>query len=377
MDKRYLFTPGPTPVPPQVLAAMGEPVVHHRSPDFRPIYERCLARLREVCRTESDVLLFTASGTGAFESAVVNLVSPGEPHLVVSAGSFGERWVAMTSAYGADVDQLRYEWGETPDPEDVRARLAAREAKAVWIVQSETSTGVVADVQAIAAVAKEAGALVVVDAVSSLGAVPCETDAWGLDVVVSGSQKALMTPPGLGLAAVSDAALAATGSTPRFYFDWQRTRDAQRKLDAPFTPPVSLVTALDVALGMLLEEGLEAVFERHVRLGRAARAGAKAMGLELFSPDEDRSAVVTAVLSPDAAEVISGVRNRFGITLAGGQGDLKGKIFRIGHIGWFDVFDITTALAAIEIMLAELGADIERGVAVTAALDAYEHSSVA
>ena len=377
MEKRYLFTPGPTPVPPQVLAAMGEPVVHHRSPDFRPIYERCLARLREVCRTESDVLLFTASGTGAFESAVVNLVSPGEPHLVVSSGSFGERWIAMTSAYGADVDELRYAWGETPDPEDVRARLAAREAKAVWIVQSETSTGVVADVQAIAAVAKEAGALVVVDAVSSLGAVPCETDAWGLDVVVSGSQKALMTPPGLGLAAVSDAALAATGSTARFYFDWKRTRDAQRKLDAPFTPPVSLVTALDVALGMLLDEGLEAVFERHVRLGRAARAGAKAMGLELFSPDEDRSAVVTAVLSPDAAEVISGVRNRFGITLAGGQGGLKGKIFRIGHIGWFDVFDITTALAAIEIVLAELGADIERGVAVTAALEAYEHSSVA
>jgi aspartate aminotransferase-like enzyme len=377
MDKRYLFTPGPTPVPPQVLAAMGEPVVHHRSPDFRPIYERCLARLRDVCRTESDVLLFTASGTGAFESAVVNLVSPGEPHLVVSAGSFGERWVSMTSAYGADVDELRYAWGETPDPEDVRARLAAREAKAVWIVQSETSTGVVADVQAIAAVAKEAGALVVVDAVSSLGAVPCETDAWGLDVVVSGSQKALMTPPGLGLAAVSDAALSATGSTPRFYFDWKRTRDAQRKLDAPFTPAVSLVTALDVALGMLLDEGLESVFERHVRLGRAARAGAKAMGLELFSPDDDRSAVVTAVLAPDASEVISGVRNRFGITLAGGQGDLKGKIFRIGHIGWFDVFDITTALAAIEIVLAELGADIERGVAVTAALDAYEHSSVA
>jgi aspartate aminotransferase-like enzyme len=377
MDKRYLFTPGPTPVPPQVLAAMGEPVVHHRSPDFRPIYERCLARLRDVCRTESDVLLFTASGTGAFESAVVNLVSPGEPHLVVSAGSFGERWVSMTSAYGADVDELRYAWGETPDPEDVRARLAAREAKAVWIVQSETSTGVVADVQAIAAVAREAGALVVVDAVSSLGAVPCETDAWGLDVVVSGSQKALMTPPGLGLAAVSDAALSATGSTPRFYFDWKRTRDAQRKLDAPFTPAVSLVTALDVALGMLLDEGLESVFERHVRLGRAARAGAKAMGLELFSPDDDRSAVVTAVLAPDASEVISGVRNRFGITLAGGQGDLKGKIFRIGHIGWFDVFDITTALAAIEIVLAELGADIERGVAVTAALDAYEHSSVA
>jgi aspartate aminotransferase-like enzyme len=375
--KRYLFTPGPTPVPPEVLAAMGAPVVHHRSPDFRPVYERCLARLREVCRTESDVLLFTASGTGAFESAVVNLVSPGEPHLVVSAGSFGDRWISMTSAYGADVDRLEYAWGETPDPDDVRARLAEREAKAVWIVQSETSTGVVADVQAIAAAAKDAGALVVVDAVSSLGAVPCEADAWGLDVVVSGSQKALMTPPGLGLAAVSEAAMAARGTTPRFYFDWERTRKAQRALDAPFTPPVSLVAALDVALGLLLDEGLEAAFERHVRLGRAARAGVKAMGFELFSPDEDRSAVVTAVRSTEAGEIISGVRNRFGMTLAGGQGDLKGTIFRIGHIGWFDVFDITTALAAIEIVAADLGVDVERGVAVTAALEAYEHSVVA
>ncbi|HEY2072266.1 MAG TPA: alanine--glyoxylate aminotransferase family protein [Gaiellaceae bacterium] len=375
--KKYLFTPGPTPVPPEVLTAMGQPVVHHRSPDFRPIYERCLARLREVCRTESDVLLFTSSGTGAFESAVVNLVTPGERHLVVSAGSFGERWVAMTSAYGAEVDRLEYAWGETPDPDDVRARLAEREAKAVWVVQSETSTGVVADVQAIAAAAKDAGALVVVDAVSSLGAVPCETDAWGLDVVVSGSQKALMTPPGLGLAAVSEAALAARGSTPRFYFDWEKTRKAQRALDAPFTPPVSLVAALDVALGLLLDEGLEAAFERHVRLGRAARAGIKAMGLELFSPDEDRSAVVTAVRFDESAAIISGVRDRFGMTLAGGQGDLKGKIFRIGHIGWFDVFDITTALAAIEIVAADIGADVERGVAVTAALEAYEHSSVA
>src|SRR5437868_10430334 len=378
--KRYLFTPGPTPVPPEVLAAMGAPVVHHRSPDFRPIYERCLTRLRDVCRTQSDVLLFTASGTGAFESAVVNLVTPGDPHLVVSAGSFGERWAAMTKAYGAGIDQLQYAWGETPDADDVRARLAAREAKAVWVVQSETSTGVVADVQAIAEAAKAAGALVVVDAVSSLGAVPCETDAWGLDVVVSGSQEALMTPPGLGLAAVSDTAFERRGANARFYFDWERTRTAQRKLDAPFTPPVSLVAALDVALGLLLDEGLENAFERHVRLGRAARAGAKAMGLELFSPDDDRTAVVTAVRSPDgidAGEIISAVRNRFGMTLANGQADLKGKIFRIGHIGWFDVFDITSALAAVEIVLAELGADIERGAAVTAALEAYEHSSVA
>ena len=377
--KKYLFTPGPTPVPPQVLAALAEPIVHHRSPDFRPIYESCLTRLREVCRTERDVLLFTASGTGAFESAVANLVSPGEPHLVVSAGNFGERWADMVGGYGAEVDHLRYEWGETPDPEDVRARLREREAKAVWIVHSETSTGVVSDIQALAAAAKEAGSLVVVDAVSSLGAVRCETDAWGLDVVVSGSQKALMTPPGLGLCAVSEAALAATGSSPRFYFDWERTRKAQAKLDAAFTPSVPLVAALDVALGLLLEEGLEAALDRHIRLGRACRAGAKAMGLELFSPDEDRSAVVTAVRVPEGIssdDVVKGLRERFGMTIANGQGSLKGKIFRLGHIGWFDLFDITTQLAAVELLLADLGAEIERGVGVTAALEAYEHAPV-
>jgi len=372
--KRYLFTPGPTPVPPEVLAAVGAPVVHHRSPEFLPIYERVLTRLGDVYRTESDVLLFGASGTGAFESAVANLVSPGEPYLVVSAGSFGERWVAMTTAYGADVDVLRYPWGETPDADDLRARLREREAKAVFVVHSETSTGVVADVRALAASAKEAGALVVVDAVSSLGAVPCETDAWDLDVVVSGSQKALMSPPGLGFAAVSEAALAATGSAPRFYFDCERTRKAQEKLDAPVTLPVSLVAGLDVALGLLLDEGLEASFDRHVRLGRAARAGVKALGLELFSPDEDRSAVVTAVRAPsgvDSGDVIRGVRDRFGITIANGQGELKGRIFRLGHIGWFDVFDITTQIAAVELVLADLGADVERGVAVTAALEAF------
>jgi aspartate aminotransferase-like enzyme len=378
--KQYLLTPGPTPVPPQVLAALAEPIVHHRSPDFTPIYRSCLERLQAVCRTEQEVLLFAASGTGAFESAVQNLVSHGEPHLVVSAGNFGERWASLTTAYGADVDHLRYGWGEIPDADDVRARLREREAKAVWLVQSETSTGVVADIQALAAVAKEAGALVVVDAVSSLGAVPCETDAWGLDVVVSGSQKALMTPPGLGTVAVSEAAYAATGSTPRFYFDWQRTRKAQQKHDAAFTPPVSLVAGLNVALGLLLEEGLEHAFERHVRLGRAARAGVKALGLELFSPDDDTSAVVTAIKAPegvDASDVVKALRDKHGITVAPGQGDYKAKIFRLGHIGWFDVFDITTALAATELVLAELGADVERGVAVTAALEAYEHTQVA
>jgi serine---pyruvate transaminase len=373
VEKRYLFTPGPTPVPPQVLAALAEPVLHHRGPDFRAVYSRCLERLKAVCRTEREVLLFTASGTGLMESAVANLVSHGDRVLVVSAGYFGERWSALARAYGAEVDELAYAWGESPSADDLAARLDGHAV--VFLTHSETSTGVVADLQALAAAVKDAGALVAVDAVSSLGAVPLETDAWGLDVVVSGSQKALMTPPGLALVAVSEKAWAARGTSPRFYFDWERTRSAQEQLDAAFTPATSLVVALDVALGLLLDEGVESAFERHVRLGRACRAGIRAMGLELFSPDDDSASVVTAVRAPagiDSGELVLTLRDRFGVTLAPGQGPLKGKVFRIGHIGWFDVFDITTALAAVELALAEAGAEIERGVAVTAALDAFE-----
>jgi aspartate aminotransferase-like enzyme len=375
------MTPGPTPVPPQVLAAIAEPVVHHRGPDFRPVYERCLARLREVFRTENEVLLFTASGTGAMESAVANLCSPGDRVVVVSAGYFGERWATLARAYGCAVEEVRYAWGEIPSADDLAARLAELGgAHAVLVTHSETSTGVVTDVQSLTAAAKEAGALVAVDAVSALGALPLETDAWGIDAVSSGSQKALMTPPGLAMTSVSEAGWEAArrSRSPRLYFDWETTRKAQARLDAPFTPAVSLVAGLDVALGLLLEEGLEAAFERHVRLGRACREGAKAMGLELFSPDDDRSSVVTAIRAPDgvdSSELVLTLRDRFGITLAPGQGELKGKIFRIGHIGYFDVFDIATALAGIELALAEAGAGIERGVAVTRALETYENAA--
>jgi aspartate aminotransferase-like enzyme len=381
-EKRYLMTPGPTPVPPEVLAALAQPVIHHRSPDFKRAYAECLERLKLVCRTENDVLLFTSSGTGAFESAVANLVGPGDRALVVSAGNFGERWATMCEAYRADLVHLRYAWGETPIPDDLRARLdKTGGAKAVFLTHSETSTGVVADVQALAAVAKEFGALVVVDAVSSLGAMPVETDAWAIDALVSGSQKALMTPPGLAFVGVSEAALAAArgGGSSRYVFDWERTRAGQSKLDAPTTLAVSLVLALNVALGMILGEGLDAAFDRHVRLGRACREGVKAMGLELFSPDEDRSAVVTAVRVPegvDCAQLLLDLRDRMGVQLIGGQGELAGKIFRIGHIGWFDIFDVTTALAAVELGLAEAGADIERGAGVSRALEVYEHTKV-
>jgi len=379
--KRYLFTPGPTPVPPEVLAALGEPVLHHRAPDFRAVYERVLGRLKEVHRTSNDVLLFTCSGTGAFESAVVNLCSPGERVLIVSAGNFGERWIGLVRGFGCEVEALRYEWGETPAADDLARRLGEIEPVSVVIlVHCDTSTGVVSDLQPLAAAAKEAGALVVVDAVSSLGAVPLEPDEWGLDVVVSGSQKALMTPPGLATVAVSEEAWQQVerARLPRYYFDWTRTRKAQATLDAAFTPAVSLVVALDVALGLILDAGLENAFERHARLGRACRAGIKAMGLELFSPDEDRSAVVTAARMPaglESSRLTRLLRDRHGVTIAGGQGPIKDEIFRIGHIGWFDEFDIATALSAVELGLAELGAPIERGVAATRALEVYSEGA--
>ncbi len=377
--KRHLLTPGPTPVPPSVVAAMSAPIVHHRTREYRTVLGRVLERLADVYRTAGDVLLFTSSGTGGMESAVANVCSPGDRVLVVSAGNFGERWVALAETYGLDARILRYEWGETPVPGDVGAALADLDgAKAVFLTQSETSTGVVADVREIAARVGPSGALIVVDAISSLGAVPLETDAWGLDVVVAGSQKALMTPPGLASVAVSRRALdaASTSRSPRFYLDWARAVAAQREEPPvnPFTPAISLVLGLDAALSLLLEEGLEVAFDRHVRLGRACRAGVKAMGLELFSPDDDRSAVVTAIRMPpdiDAKDVIGALAERHGVTLEGGRGPLAGKIVRIGHIGYVDVFDVTAALTALELVLAEMGAEIERGVAAAVALETF------
>jgi aspartate aminotransferase-like enzyme len=373
MQKRYLFTPGPTPVPPEVLAAGAEPMVHHRGLDFREVYERTLVRLQGVFRTESPVLLFSASGTGAMDSAVSNLTRAGDRVAVVVAGAFGERWTKICAQYGLDVQRIDYEWGEVPEPAEIGAAVAENGAEIVFCTQSETSTGVVSDIQAIKAAVGDA--VLAVDAVSSLGAVPLETDAWGVDVVLSGSQKALMCPPGLAMASVAGHLWDRLPPARSFYFDWRQTKKAQEAFDAAFTPAVSLIRSLDVALGMILDDGLDAAFERHVRLGRAARAGVKAMGLELFSPDDDTSAVVTAVRTPEGIEapvLLRHLRERHGVTLAPGQGALKPTVFRIGHIGWFDVFDIAAALAAIELSLTELGADIERGVAVTRAFEAYE-----
>ncbi|MCZ7587934.1 MAG: alanine--glyoxylate aminotransferase family protein [Gaiella sp.] len=371
-----LLTPGPTPVPPDVLRRLAEPVLHHRSPDFAEVFVLAQERLRRVFRTENEVLVFTSSGTGAFESAIVNLLSPGERVVAVSQGEFGERWQAMARAFACEVVPLAYPWGEAPRPQHLRDALAESGAQTAIVVHSETSTGVVCDLEPLLAVCREAGALSVVDAVSSLGAVPLETDVWGADVVVTGSQKALMTPPGLAFAAVSDHAWERSESAtlPRFYFDWARHRRAQSKRSTPFTPPTSTVVALVEALGIVLEDGLEAAFARHRALGRACRAGIKAIGLELYSPDDDSAAVLTGALTPegvDAIELRLALRDRHGITVAGGHGELVSRLFRIGHIGHVTIDDLAEALTAVEVELREAGAVVEVGHAVAAAFEAF------
>lgn len=381
-QKRYLFTPGPTSVPPEVLAALAEPVLHHRSPDFKQLFAGTRERLRQVFRTSSEVLVLPASGTGAFESALVNLLSPGDRVLAVSHGNFGERWRDMARTFGADVHELAYPWGASPQAADVARALEESRAEVVFLVHSETSTGVVAELPPLLCACEEAGAVSVVDAISSLGAVPLETDLWGADVVVAASQKALMTPPGLGFVSVSERAWERSrGATmPRFYWDWARALQQQQQNTTPFTPPTSTIVALDAALRAILHEGLEHVFARHAALGRACRAGALAMGLELYSPDDDSAAVLTALLTPvgiDAVALRLALRDRHGITVAGGHGAVADRLFRIGHIGFADLFDITTALAAVELELVRMGAQVRRGAAVAAALEAYDSTAVA
>ena len=371
-----LLTPGPTSVPPEVLRALAEPVLHHRSPDFAEVFALAQERLREVFRTQNEVLVLTSSGTGAFESAVVNLLSPAERVLAVSQGEFGERWQALGRAFGCDVVPLTYSWGEAPAPGDLRDALAKSRATTVFLVHSETSTGVVCDLEPLLAVCRQAGALSVVDAVSSLGAVPLETDAWGADAVVTGSQKALMTPPGLAFVAVSDRAWerAESATLPRFYWDWARQRRAQAKGSTPSTPATSLVVALVEALGIVLRDGLETAFARHRALGRACRAGIKTIGLELYSPDDDSAAVLTGALTPEGIDAVAlrlALRDRHGITIAGGHGDLVSRLFRIGHIGHVTIDDLAEALTAIEVELAASGGEVEAGRAAPAAFDAF------
>lgn len=383
--KPYLMTPGPTPIPPAVSQVMAEPIVFHRAPAFVPIYARCLENLKTVFDTKNEVLCFAASGSGAMDSAFANLVHPGDKVLVTSAGKFGERWKDLAEAYEADFTYLDVEWGTQISSDTVDELLAANpEIGVVFTTFSETSTGVIHDVRAIAEVAHKHGALIVVDAISGLGASELHQDEWDLDVVVSGSQKALMTPPGMAFASVSQKALDKAAERPggRFFFDWNKTAKGQRKdpPDSPFTPPVGLFMALDVALQMIMDEGMPAVYDRHRLLGRGSRAWAKAQGLEIFGLDDESASAVTAIKVPEGVDgnaVTKTMRDKYGITIAGGQSQLKGKIFRISHCGYFGPFDIITVVSALELVLKELGADIEIGVGVAATLNVFADAGVA
>ncbi|HZH23439.1 MAG TPA: alanine--glyoxylate aminotransferase family protein [Solirubrobacteraceae bacterium] len=370
--KQYLMTAGPTPVPPVVTQAMAAPMLYHRAPEFDALYERVLTRLPAVFATTNPVLAFAASGSGAMESAVANLVRPGTRALALAAGKFGERWIELCEAYGAELLAHRPGWGTRIDPADVDQLLAENAGvEVVFGTLSETSTGIVHDIRAIAEVVRGHDALLVVDAVSGLGAARLLQDEWGVDVVVAGSQKALMTPPGLAFASVSERALERARARPggRHYFDWTRTASSQAKGASPFTPAVSLFLGLDVALGLIEQEGLENVWARHELLARATRSGALGLGLGLFGDPDERSSVVTAVELPadiDGGKV-PGVLRRLGITANGGQDELKGRILRIAHCGYFGAFDILTSLSGLELALDELGHDVDHGAGVGAA----------
>ncbi|MBA2522713.1 MAG: alanine--glyoxylate aminotransferase family protein [Solirubrobacterales bacterium] len=375
-NKQYLMTAGPTPLPPAVSQVMAEPILYHRAPAFIDIYQRVLDRLPPVFQTDNDVLCFASTGSGALESAVANLVRPGDPALVASCGKFGERWAELCEAFGADLTHEAFEWGTKVDPTRLDEVLAGMPAKpkVVFTTQSETSTGVLNDIAAIAEVARNHGAILCVDAVSGLGAANLPQDDWGVDVVVSGSQKSLMCPPGLGFASVSQRALDLAAEAPggRYYFDWNKTAGGQRKSppDSPFTTAVTLFRGLDVALDLIEAEGLDNVFARHATLARAARAGIEGLGLERFGPDDPDANVVTAARLPDGidgAKVPKLTRDRYGVTVAGGQGHLKGEIVRIAHCGYYGAFDIVIALAALEMALRDLGHDAEPGSGVAGA----------
>jgi aspartate aminotransferase-like enzyme len=379
--KQYLMTAGPTPIPPAVSQAMSAPMLYHRAPAFDELYARVLERLPKVFGTANPVLAFAASGSGAMESAVANVVAPGTKALACATGKFGERWIQLCEAYGADLARHEPGWGVRLDAAEIDRLLGENPGvEVVFATFSETSTGVVHDVQAIAEAVRRHDAILVVDAVSGLGAAELRQDEWGIDVVVAGSQKALMCPPGLGFAAVSERALELAASRPgrRYYFDWARTAKSQAKGASPFTPAVPLFLGLDVALGMIEAEGLDKVWARHDLLARATRAGTAALGLDLFGDPDERSTVVTAIELPgdvDGAKVPGGLR-RLGITANGGQDHLKGRILRIAHCGYFGAFDIVTSLSGLEMVLAQLGHEVELGAGVGAAQRVFMDAGV-
>ena len=371
MRKECLLAPGPTQVPPEVLLEMAKPVIHHRTAVFRKLHQEVLEDLKMVFRTKNDTYTLTSSGTGAMESAVVNVVSPGEKTLVVNGGKFGERWVNLCNAFGAKPIVINVEWGKAVNPDEIRKQLKANpDVAAVYTQLVETSTGVVTDMAAIGAIVKESNALLVCDGISSVGAIPMETDAWGIDMLVCGSQKALMLPPGLGFITVSPKAWKAVDARKPacFYFDLKKARKNIPTFDNPWTPAVTLIVGLKASLAMLKARGIEQVWKDHTRLANATRAAVKAMGLQLFAnPPAD---CVTAVKMPegiDGEAVVKKLRADHGITIAGGQDAAKGKIIRVSHMGYIDDSDVVIAISALERVLAGMGCKFELGAGLAAA----------
>ncbi|NEO05913.1 MULTISPECIES: alanine--glyoxylate aminotransferase family protein [unclassified Moorena] len=362
-DKLKLMIPGPTPVPEQVLLAMAKHPIGHRSPEFSEIMAEVNENLKWLHQTKNDVLTVTASGTGVMEAGIINFLSAGDRVLVGSNGKFGDRWGKISTAFGLEVDTITAEWGKPLDTEQFREKLEAdteKQIKAVIVTHSETSTGVLNDLETINRYVKDHGeALIIVDAVTSLGAVNVPIDDWGLDVVGSGSQKGYMIPPGLGFVSVSPKAWEAykTATLPKFYLDLGTYKKSTAKNSNPFTPPVNLVIALQASLGMMKREGLESIFSRHQLLMQATRAAVKALSLPLFGSDEYASPAATAVIptSVESEKIRSVMKKRYNIALAGGQDHYKGKIFRIGHLGFVCEQDILAVIGALEATLQELG----------------------
>jgi serine---pyruvate transaminase len=370
-----ILAPGPTPIPPEVLLAQGSPLVYHRGPGFGGIMREVTDHLKQLYRTQAaDVLLMTSSGTGGLESAVANCFSPGDEVLVPNAGFFAERFKTLAERFGLTVHTVDYGWGQRIRPDDVARSLAAHPVKAVLLTQSETSTGVIQPIQDLAEVARAAGAMVVVDVVSSLGAVPFAFDEWGIDVAIGGSQKALSASPGIAFVAISERAWAATetATNPRFYFDWRTYRKFADLPDPenPWTPAISVMQGLQAALRLYFQDGIEAAMDRHRVLSTAVKDGARALGLDLFGEGLEDNWTVTAIRAPDAADadtISDTMRSRYGCVIAPGQGPLKGKVFRIGHFGYFSELDIIRGLSALEMTLEMLGHPSKRGAAVAAA----------
>ncbi len=367
MNKKYLLAPGPTQVPPEVLLRMAHPMIHHRSPDFTPIMEEVSAGLKWLFQTGNDVLIMAASGTGAMEGSVSNFLSPGDKVITVNGGKFGERWGKICKAYGVNAIEIKVEWGESVDTAIISDHLKKDPSiKAVYVQASETSTGVAHDVRTIGEIVKNyPDTMLVVDAITALGVFDIKPDEWGIDILITGSQKALMLPPGLAFASVSEKAwkMNGTAKCPRFYFDFKKERDNIKKNTTAYTPAVSLIIGLQQVIRTLREEGLENIFARHRLLATATREGMKGFGLELL-PKTSPSDAVTAVKAPegfDGQQIYKRLRERHGITAAGGQDHLKGRIFRISHMGYCDKFDVITAIAATEMVLKEMGYPGELG----------------